>query len=173
MGAFLTATGNGVDPLPLRRAAWISENILDSPLPSPPDVDVTDFEKTMGGKTLRERLEVHALNPACNSCHKRLDSMAILMDKYDTIGAYNNHYSMDSVMINGERINDVNDMKKYLTNFDRAMARAFTKKLISYATGKEPGVPDESRLDAIMQATESEGFKVGDLYAQVIRFYFM
>ena len=40
-------------------------------------------------------------------------------------------------------------------------------------TGKEPGVPDEAKLDAILASTESEGFKVGDLYAQIIRFYFM
>ena len=28
MGSFLSATGNGVDPLPLKRASWILDNIL-------------------------------------------------------------------------------------------------------------------------------------------------
>ena len=171
MGAFLTATGNGVDPLPLRRAAWISENILDSPLPSPPDVDVTEFEQTMSGKTLRERLDVHALNPACHSCHKRLDSLAILMDKFDSIGAYNNHYNSEKVKINDKSLSDVEDLKKYLGEYQKPMARAFTRKLISFMMGREVGVKDEAVLDAILKATEADGYRVGDLYSQVIKHY--
>lgn len=171
MGSFLTATGNGVDPLPLRRAAWISENLLDSPLPSPPDVDVNEFENARSGKTLRERLAVHAENPACHSCHKRLDSLAILMDKYDSIGGYNNHYNPELVKVNDSNIHDVEDLKKYLAKYDKPMARAFTRKLISFMMGREVGVKDEAVLDAILAATEADGYRVGDLYSQVIKYY--
>ncbi|WDE98418.1 DUF1588 domain-containing protein [Lentisphaera profundi] len=172
MGAFLTATGNGVDPLPIKRAAWISENILDSPLPSPPDVDVNDFEDTSTGRTLRERLEVHAQNPACNSCHKRLDSLAILMDKYDSIGGYNNHFVADPVKINDQKVTDVTKLKDYLGSYSQSlMARAFSKKLISYMTSREPGVQDEAKLDAILEATKEKGYRVGDLYAEIVKHY--
>ena len=171
MGSFLTATGNGVDPLPLRRAAWISDNLLDSPLPSPPDVDVVDFENERSGKTLRERLAVHAENPACHSCHKRLDSLAILMDKFDSIGGYNNHYNPEVVKVNGENINDIEGLKKYLGEYDQPMARAFTRKLISFMMGRDVGVKDEAVLDAILKATEADGYRVGDLYSQIVKYY--
>jgi hypothetical protein len=171
MGSFLTATGNGVDPLPLRRAAWISENILDSPLPSPPNVDVNEFENQRSGKSLRERLAVHAENPACNSCHKRLDSLAILMDKFDSIGGYNDHYNPEVVKVNGTKINDVEALKQYLGEYEKPMARAFTRKLISFMMGREVGVKDEAVLDAILKATAADGYRVGDLYGQVIKYY--
>ena len=171
MAAFLTATGNGVDPLPIKRAAWISENILDSPLPSPPDVDVNDFEDTSTGRTLRERLEVHAQNPACNSCHKRLDSLAILMDKYDSIGGLNNHYVAEPVKINDQKVSDVTQLKAYLENYSKPMARAFSKKLISYMTGREPGVQDEAKLDMILAETKENSYRVGELYAAILKYY--
>ena len=171
MAAFLTATGNGVDPLPIKRAAWISENILDSPLPSPPDVDVNDFEDTSTGRTLRERLEVHAQNPACHSCHKRLDSLAILMDKYDSIGGLNNHYVAEPVKINDQKVSDVTQLKAYLENYSKPMARAFSKKLISYMTGREPGVQDEAKLDMILAETKENSYRVGELYAAILKYY--
>ncbi|EDM25929.1 hypothetical protein LNTAR_07799 [Lentisphaera araneosa HTCC2155] len=173
MGAFLTTTGNGVDPLPLRRAAWISENILDSPLPTPPDVDVEAFEAGHNVKSLRERLAVHAENPACNSCHKRIDSLAIIMDRFDTIGGDNNHYSRDPVKINGEKIKDFVELKQYLAKYEKATARAFSKRLIEYMYGRETGVQDESKLDAILAECEPEGYRVGDLYTAVLRQYFL
>ena len=172
-GAFLTATSNGVDPLPIRRAAWISENILDSPLPSPPDVDVNDFENEVGGKTLRERLEVHAKNPACHSCHKRLDSFAILMDKYDSIGHYNDKFSPAAVQINDKKITDISALKEYLSTYSKPMARAFTKKLLSFMLGREPGVQDEAKLDIILSECEPEDYRVGDIYTAILKQYFL
>ncbi|WDE98422.1 DUF1588 domain-containing protein [Lentisphaera profundi] len=173
MGAFLTATSNGVDPLPLRRAAWISENLLDSPLPSPPDVDVNDFENKVSGRTLSERLAVHAENPACHSCHKRLDSLAILMDQYDSIGGYNSDFTAEPVKINDQKIRGLDDLKTYMGNYSKPMARAFTKKLISFMLGREPGVQDEAKLDAILLETQADNYRIGDLYAALIKQYFL
>ncbi|MDD7986650.1 DUF1588 domain-containing protein [Lentisphaera marina] len=173
MGAFLTTTGNGVDPLPLKRAAWISENILDSPLPTPPDVDVEQFEADHNAKTLRERLAVHAQNPACNSCHKRMDSLAIIMDRFDSIGGENNHYVNDPVKINGQKISSFVELKQYLSKYEAATARAFSKKLIAYIYGRETGVQDESKLDAILTECKDEGYRVGDLYTAIIRQYIL
>ncbi|WDE97585.1 DUF1588 domain-containing protein [Lentisphaera profundi] len=173
MGAFLTSTGNGVDPLPLRRAAWISENILDSPLPSPPNVDVELFVSDQNAKTLRERLAVHAQDPACNSCHKKMDSLAIIMDRFDSIGGDNNHYVKDPVKINNQRINDLVELKDYLVKYEKATARAFSKKLISYMFGREPGVQDESKLDRIITECEKDGYRVADLYTAIIKQYFL
>jgi hypothetical protein len=173
MGAFLTTTGNGVDPLPLRRAAWISENILDSPLPTPPNVDVEQFEADHDAKTLRERLAVHAQNPACNSCHKRMDSLAIIMDRFDSIGGDNNRYVKDPVRINGEKISNFVELKQYLTKYESATARAFSKRLIEYIYGRETGVQDESKLDAILAECKDNGYRVGDLYTAIIRQYIL
>lgn len=173
MGAFLTATGNGVDPLPLRRAAWISENLLDAPLPPPPDVDVNDFENHVKAKTLSERIAIHASNPSCNICHKRIDSLALMMDKYDTVGSFNNDYTPTPVKINDKKITNIKGFKEYIASYDQTMARAFSRKLISYMLGRDTRIQDEAKIDLILSQTKDNGYRLGDLYSSVVQHYFL
>lgn len=173
MGAFLTATGNGVDPLPIRRAAWVSENLLDSPLPNPPDVDVSKFELDKSANTLRQRLEAHTQNPACHSCHKRLDPLAILLDRYNTIGGDNHHFRQETVMINQQKVNSLGELKQYLKSHEHNMARAFSKKLISYMLGRHVNIADEKYLDAIIRDTKEGQFRMGDIYQAIIKYYYL
>jgi hypothetical protein len=173
MGAFLTATGNGVDPLPIRRAAWVSENLLDSPLPNPPDVDVSKFELDKSANTLRQRLEAHTQNPACHSCHKRLDPLAILLDRYNTIGGNNHHFRQETVMINRQKVNGLSELKQYLKSHEQNIARAFSKKLIEYMLGRDVNIADEKYLDAIIHDTQEDQFRMGDIYQAIIKYYYL
>ena len=99
---------------------------------------------------------------ACNSCHKYLGYLAILMDKFDSIGATNHHYNAEKVKVNEKNLPDIEDLKKYLGEYKKPMARAFTRKLISFMMGREVGVQDEAILDAILRATEKDDYRVGD-----------
>ena len=59
---------------PVMRGKWIMEVLLGSP-PPPPPPNVPALEATnatAGGKVLsmRERMEEHRKNPACQSCHR-------------------------------------------------------------------------------------------------------
>ncbi|MCH2208925.1 MAG: DUF1588 domain-containing protein [Lentisphaerales bacterium] len=172
MGAFLTATGNGAEPLPLKRAAWISKNLFDSPLSAPPDIDSDNFEKSTKAKTLGERLTVHAQSAACYNCHKRLDPMAILMDRYNTMGGINSHFHKESVKINDKTLTDVNDLKSHLASHPDVIARAFSKSLLSFMLGRDTGVQDETRLDMILDKVKRNGYRAGDIYKQLVFYYF-
>ena len=173
MGAFLTATGNGVDPLPIKRASWILDNILDSPLPPPPDsIDLTEFE-TNHSKSLKDRLAIHSQDTACYSCHKKMDPLAIIMDCYDTIGGVNPKYTPDAVRINSQKIRGIDELKAYLTFHDTTIARSFCKKLISYILGRELMIKDEAILDAILAENRDSGYRTADLYHSIIKHYFL
>ena len=173
MGAFLTATGNGVDPLPLKRASWILDNILDSPLPPPPDsIDLTEFEKSHS-KSLKERLEIHSKDTACFSCHKKMDPLALIMDCYDTIGGVNPNYTADAVKINSQTIRGIDELKAYFTFHDTTIARSFCKKFISFILGRELLIKDEAILDAIIDENRATGYRSADLYASIIKHYFL
>ena len=43
-----------------------------------------------GGKTLsvRERMEEHRKNPACNSCHRVIDPLGLALENFDVTGAW-------------------------------------------------------------------------------------
>ena len=172
MGAFLTATGNGVDPLPIRRAAWILENLLDNPLKTPDNIDTTEFETGKEAKSFKDRLAQHSTNTACKSCHKRIDPIAILMNEYDTVGGDNLEYRQEDVRINNQKLGSISELKIYLSFYNTAMARGFTKNLISYMLGRETGLRDETKIDAILAETQSRAYRVGDIYSAIVKHYF-
>jgi hypothetical protein len=172
-GAFLTATGNGVDGLPIKRSTWILENLLDSKLPPPPeDIDLTQFE-SKHSTSLKEKLESHSQNPACYSCHKRIDPLAVIMDSYNTMGGHNNNFQAERVMINGEKISDLADLKNYLGTQDEVLARAFAKSMLKFTLGRELYVQDEPKIDKIIEENRASGFKTRDLMSSILKNFFL
>jgi len=73
----LTVTSNPTRTSPVKRGKWILENILGTP-PPPPPPDVPELvEEKKGALTgsLRQRMEQHRSNPACATCHAKMDPL--------------------------------------------------------------------------------------------------
>ena len=115
----------------------------------------------------------HSKNPACYNCHKTLDPLAILLDYYNTVGLTNNSYSYSTVELNKTKIENLTDLKKYLIGFQEATARSFCKALLKYMLGRDLSIPDENKVDRIIQKTAINGFKAGDIYTEIIGEYFI
>ncbi|MCM8531628.1 MAG: DUF1588 domain-containing protein [Lentisphaeraceae bacterium] len=170
-GAFLTATGNGLEGLPIRRAQWILENVLDSNLPPPPDnIDVENFEKA-AGKSLKERLKIHSSHPQCYACHKKIDPLALVMDSFSTIGREN--YRHISTEYNGIPLKGFKDLKKYLGSQDEAIARSLIKNILKYTLGRELYVQDGLIIDRIIEKHAADNFPVRDLLDSMIKGFFL
>lgn len=89
-GSILTATSYANRTSPVLRGKWILENILGTP-PPPPPADVPELkEATRDGKpiTMRQRMEEHRVNPACASCHARMDPLGFALENFDAIGRW-------------------------------------------------------------------------------------
>ena len=71
----LAMNSDGKDSHPLKRGIWLLENILNDPPPPPPpavpEIDLADPEILK--LTLKERMEDHRNDPACMSCHVKID----------------------------------------------------------------------------------------------------
>ncbi|MCM8526094.1 MAG: DUF1588 domain-containing protein, partial [Lentisphaeraceae bacterium] len=173
MGAFLTATGNGVDGLPIKRSTWILENLLDSPLPPPPDeIDLTNFESKHSAD-LKTKLESHSNNPSCYSCHKRIDPFAVIMDKFDTMGGINRKYSRDAVLINSTKIKNVSDLKQYIGSQEDVLARSFTKKLLEFTLGRQLYIQDDPKLNAVIEENKESGYKLKNLLSSILKHFYL
>ncbi len=91
--AVLTATSNGLRTMPIKRGAFILEEILADP-PKPPPADVPAVEDLVPTKplaSLRERLEQHRSDPSCMNCHKKIDPLGFALENYDAIGRWRGH----------------------------------------------------------------------------------
>lgn len=92
MAAVMMATANGVDTHPVHRGVWLLENVLGQPTPSPPPDIPAIAPDTSGTVTMREQLLAHQADQSCARCHERIDPLGFIMENFDPIGRWREHY---------------------------------------------------------------------------------
>ena len=93
MGAVLKVTTDGFDTSPILRGAWISRNIVGTPLSPPPEsVDAIEPEHGDSATSLRDQIEQHKHQPACNNCHTRIDPYGFALENFDATGKWREKY---------------------------------------------------------------------------------
>ena len=73
---------------PVHRGMFVQASLLCGTVPPPPDdleIVAPDPDPSL---TTRQRFTVHRENPACNSCHRLLDSVGLAFEHYDGVGRY-------------------------------------------------------------------------------------
>ena len=74
MGSVLKVTTDGFATSPILRGAWISKNIVGTPLSPPPEaVQAIEPDHGDAAASLREQIEKHKDSDACYACHKSID----------------------------------------------------------------------------------------------------
>ena len=88
---------------PVKRGKWILENILGiAPRPPPSGVEALKEGEASGpARTLRERMERHRSDPACASCHGRMDPLGFALENFDAVGAWRTHENGQAIDASG------------------------------------------------------------------------
>ena len=86
----LTLNSSGDDTHPVKRGVWVLERLLgDPPPPPPPGVPTIDeINDEAQHLSLRERLESHRQQEACNLCHRKIDPWGVAFENFNGIGAW-------------------------------------------------------------------------------------
>jgi hypothetical protein len=88
-GSVLTISSYSTRTSPVLRGKWILENLLNSPPPPPPPaVPGLDETKTGEAASLRQQMEEHRKNPACASCHSKMDPLGFGLENFDAVGGW-------------------------------------------------------------------------------------
>jgi mono/diheme cytochrome c family protein len=143
-GSILTVTSYGNRTSPVLRGKWLLEMILGTP-PPPPPPDVPPLKEKGESDhpmSVRERLEQHRQNPACASCHVRMDPLGFALENFDAIGKWRN--TEDGVPIDasaalpdGTKFEGVTGLRTLLLSHREQFVGTFTEKLLTYALGRE------------------------------------
>ena len=120
-GSILTVTSYANRTSPVFRGKWVLENILGTPPPQPPPNVPALKEEEAQGKTasVRERLEEHRKNPACASCHARMDPSGFSLENFDGTGKWRatnedgTPIDASSTLPDGTGLNGVAGLRKY------------------------------------------------------------
>ncbi len=167
MGSVLKVTTDGFDTSPILRGAWISKNIVGTPL-SPPPESVPALEPEHGeAKTLKEQIDQHKSNKTCYACHKSIDPYGFALESFDASGEWRERYKIKqahrstfqyspkgyfkigapvdaSGEMGADKFENIFGLKRVLVSNERKIAYNFAKKFFEYARGGKPNL--EQRL---------------------------
>jgi hypothetical protein len=141
-GSVLTVTSYPTRTSPVLRGKWILENVLGAPPPPPPpDVPALTDNASNSARNLREALESHRANPACASCHARLDPLGFALENYDAVGKYRTREDGSDIDASGSLpggtvVSGPRDLKKVLLDRRDEFVECFAGKLLTYALGR-------------------------------------
>ncbi len=161
----LAMNSDGKDSHPLKRGIWLLESILHDPPPPPPPavptIDLTDPEILK--MTLKERMEDHRNDPACMSCHAKIDPWGIAFEEFDAVGAWRDQIDGKPVdatsrLYNQTPLAGMEGLKRYLLeNRQDQFARAMVHKLASYALGRPLSFADRAEVERITAKLRQKG----------------
>ena len=164
LGAFLAMNAHPEETSPTLRGKYIRERVLCELVPPPPQ----EFDIGIGGdggtpRTMRERMEQHASNPACAGCHASIDPPGFLFEGFDSAGVYrtvdatgqpvDTTGNLDGVALGGGR-----DLAAALEH-DPRVAACMVRQLYRHANGRLEVADEEATLAALTQAFAADGHR--------------
>ncbi len=181
MGAVLGLTSDGTRHRPVHRGVWLSEAIFNkTPPPPPANVDPIEPVPPEGNKvTVRQRLEVHAQNKNCASCHAKIDPLGLAWDNYDAIGQWREREVVPTgkgenpladpsgVMPDGRSFKDAAEFKHILLEDRDTFERAFIEHLCTYALRRVLTVDDEDDVQLIVENVKKTPGGIRDMVRAV------
>ena len=182
-GGLLTTAGllvmnsDGKDSHPLKRGIWLLENLLHDPPPPPPpavpEIDLAD--PAILKMTLKQRMEDHRSDPACFSCHSKIDPWGIAFENFDAFGQWRDKIGDEavdaaSVLFNKDELRGMKGLKDYLlANRQDQFARAMAHKMTAYALGRPLTFGDRAEVDRITAALRKRGDGLADLVFLIVK----
>ncbi|MEZ6086748.1 MAG: DUF1592 domain-containing protein [Pirellulaceae bacterium] len=174
--SILMLTSNPTRTSPVKRGKWVMENILGSPPPYPP-AGVPELEETASSNPdapLREQLAIHRDNAMCASCHRAMDQIGFSFEHFDVVGAYRQRDGKHPIdasgeLPSGEKFNDAEQLIQILRESRGEMfVSEFTRRLMTFALGRELSRQDECVVDEIVHETRGDGWRFADIATKIV-----
>jgi len=186
-GAVLMVTSFPNRTSPVLRGKWVLDNLLGTP-PPPPPPNVPDLKDDIESQhlTMRQRMEQHRANPACASCHARMDPIGFALDNFDGIGQWRtaenvniwNHYTsitthtaLDTAgaFPDGSKFQGPAGLRTMLLSHPEQYVTALTEKLLTYALGRGVEYYDEPTVRKIMRDSRAKEYSWSSLILEIVK----
>jgi mono/diheme cytochrome c family protein len=164
--AVLSVTSYSTRTAPTIRGKWLLENILAAPPPAPPP-DVPALEEVgKDGKqrSVREMLEQHRKNPACASCHARMDPLGLGLENFDAIGQWRttdagSPINATGVLLDGTNVDGPAALRRALVTQKEQFVRTVTGKMLTYAIGRGLEYYDAPAIRGIVREAAADDYR--------------
>jgi hypothetical protein len=193
MASVLKVTANGTYTSPILRGAWVLDRLLGTPPPRPPEGISAVEPDIRGATTIRAQLAKHRQVASCASCHRKIDPPGFALESFDVIGGWRTHYRTSGngkpvvvdgrrmhylqgpkvdpadVLEDGRRFADIDEFRQLLLKDRDQIARALTRRLVTYATGATTREADLPEIEAIVARARERDYGLRTLVHEVVR----
>ena len=174
-GSVLTVTSYGNRTSVVKRGKWILDNLLAA-APPPPPPDVPALKLTQGGRQLnaREQMELHRADPACASCHVKMDPLGFALEHYDAVGAFRMQdagraVDASATLPDGTQFDGLEGLQKSLLDHKDEFVLAFTERLLTYALGRGLEAYDQPKVRAIARNAAADGYRIQTILLGIVK----
>ncbi len=192
--SILKVTANGTTTSPVPRGNFVLARLLGTPPPPPPPGIAGLEPDTRGTTTIREQLTSHRANPACATCHRKIDPPGFALESFDPIGGFRTHYRASGGEMNfggfkmpapyregppvdasgvtpdGEAFAGIEDYKRLMLRKDLGqVAHHLVSQLLVYATGAEIEFADRDAVERILSTIRDRGYPIRTMIHEVVR----
>lgn len=177
MAGPLTVTSLPTRTSPVKRGAWLLETIFNRPPQEPKFAFALKDEPPANHRPLsvRERFEAHRTQPACYSCHVRLDPPGFALEAFSPIGELRTEDGGAAVDASGEwngvPFTGPAEFKAAVMHRPEEFVRGFIEHLLAYALGRKLEHHDMTTVEEIQAAVRPQGYRFQALLAEIVRSY--
>lgn len=171
--AFLASHAYSATSSPVRRGAFVLEQLLCEDLQPPPDVNMDLPEQGAGGgTTIRDRLEAHWTDPACAACHTRIDPIGFSFEHFGALGerreTWEDGTPIDATgsLEEGGSWSDAHGMLDVLASSERAR-ECYAQRWFEYAVGRPARLADACTLGLVQERFVGSGGDMRGLIADI------
>jgi hypothetical protein len=127
---------------------------------------VPTLEQASPGRVLnqREQMEAHRKNPACATCHVRMDPLGFSLEQFDALGRWRvatdaGPIDASAVLPDGSRFVGARGLRAFLAGHREEFVRTFTEKLLAYALGRGLEPADMPAVRRIVRDAAGSGHR--------------
>jgi hypothetical protein len=192
--SFLTSNAGPVETSPTARGIFIREQLLCQHVPNPPPGVNTQVPEPTADRPLarRQRMQEHADNPTCASCHRLMDPIGFGLENYDAVGRWRDKEAIEFEVAGARGRNSTKTIElpidgkgeiAGLTNSafsePRAIGRLLAdsrgcqecvvKQLFRYAFGRVETAADRETIRTSFTAFRESKFRFKELLIALVR----
>jgi hypothetical protein len=175
MSAVLAISSHPHRTSPVLRGKWLLEAMLGTP-PPPPPPNVPKLDETKVAATpatLREQLAQHRSDPACASCHSRIDPLGFALENFDVLGRWRTDVAGQPIDAKGElsdgtAFDGPDQLKTALMGKKDLFIRNLVNKVLGYALGRGLTLQDSCTVDSIVAEVERNNYRGQSLINAIV-----
>lgn len=154
---------------PVKRGVALNEIFLCQPTPSPPanvDFSIVNGTSMTQLKTSRAKLEAHATDESCASCHTSVDPPGLALERFDSLGAHRdleNGVPIDvHAEIDGKSFEGAGGLGLLLHDNPR-VSSCLVRDLYASATGRSIAAADKPLVNSLTKTFSGGGYRIAAL----------